>query len=104
MNYSLSGDQWSVLLLTIIHLLGRNSLFIFLNLETAIKNILAENTHENEKISNETYIKTEVEPVPVGKEVDLIINKSCNDKICGTFRHEGKEYKAKIVQPKLQKN
>ena len=69
-----------------------------------LKNILAENTHENEKISNETYIKTEVEPVPVGKEVDLIINKSCNDKICGTFRHEGKEYKAKIVQPKLQKN
>ena len=39
MNYSLSGDQWSVWLLTIIHLLGRNSLFIFLNLETAINKI-----------------------------------------------------------------
>jgi len=77
-----------------------------------IKDILAnENIEEqstqplqkNGETSDKTYLKTEVESVPVGTEVNLIIDKSCNDKICGTFKYEGKEYKAKIVQPKSQK-
>ena len=61
MNYSLSGDQWSVWLLTIIHLLGRNSLFIFLNLETAIfidkKGNITENLNVGRNIAYDTRLK-----------------------------------------------
>ena len=86
MNYSLSGDQWSVWLLTIIHLLGRNSLFIFFNLETAIKPYIKDENQkfkksfdERRKILSGMGIKVIWYPYGEHSAVEILIKQLAED-------------------------